>query len=289
VDEALMKLLGLEGQREHPVAMVPLGFSKDRPTMTVLKMRALNYQVEPISDIEVDFPSIGEMHLASSLDTGEEAKNWREGEFHFEPREPEGELVPLSPIPDDDEPQAEVESVILRRGSSRKFARQSISFAQLSTILLRTTKSTSVDYHLPEGESLNQIYLIVNDVEDLTPGSYVFHQGKAALERLKSGDFREQARHLALDQALGGDASVSVYFLSPLRTALNALGNRGYRAAQLEASITAGRMYLAAYALGLGATGLTFYDDAVTAFFSPHAEDKSVMFLVSIGVPANRT
>jgi SagB-type dehydrogenase family enzyme len=289
VDQAISKLLGLDEKREHPVAMVPIGFSDDRPTMTVLKMRALNYQVEPISDIEVDFPSIGEMHLASSLDTGEETKSWRESEVHFEGREPEGELVPLEPIPHIEEPQAPVESVILRRGSSRKFGRESISFAQLSTILLRTTKSTSVDFQLPEAGSLNQIYMIVNDVEDLTPGSYVFHQGKAALERLKSGNFRDQARHLALDQALGGDASVSFYFLSPLRTVLNALGNRGYRAAQLDASIIAGRMYLAAYALGLGATGLTFYDDAVTAFFSPHGEDKSVMFLISIGRPDKTT
>ena len=28
-------------------------------------------------------------------------------------------------------------------------------------------------------------------------------------------------------------------------------------------------MYLSAYALGLGASGLTFYDDVVTSFFRP--------------------
>jgi hypothetical protein len=33
----------------------------------------------------------------------------------------------------------------------------------------------------------------------------------------------------------------------------------------------------------LGATGLTFFDDDVTAFFSPHAEGKSAIFLVAIG------
>jgi hypothetical protein len=43
-------------------------------------------------------------------------------------------------------------------------------------------------------------------------------------------------------------------------------------------------LYLAAYALGLGATGLTFFDDDVTDFFSPHASGKSVMFLVAAGV-----
>ena len=65
-------------------------------------------------------------------------------------------------------------------------------------------------------------------------------------------------------------------------------GNRGYRAAQLEAAIEGGKAYLAAYALGIGATGLTFFDDDVTRFFSPHAAAKSVMFLVACGLPAAR-
>ena len=49
-----------------------------------------------------------------------------------------------------------------------------------------------------------------------------------------------------------------------------------------------GKLYLAAYALRLGATGLTFFDDDVTTYFSPHAEGKSVMFLVALGVPLKR-
>ena len=91
-----------------------------------------------------------------------------------------------------------------------------------------------------------------------------------------------------MGQALAADASVNVFFLTDLGLVLDRLGNRGYRAAQLEASITAGRFYLGAYALRLGATGLTFYDDAVIEFFSPHAQDKSVMFLVALGKRARR-
>jgi nitroreductase len=79
-----------------------------------------------------------------------------------------------------------------------------------------------------------------------------------------------------------------VYFLADLDPILERLGNRGYRAAQLDASITAGRLYLATYALGLGATGLTFFDDDVTRFLSPHAAGKSVMFLIAIGTPVRR-
>ncbi len=66
---------------------------------------------------------------------------------------------------------------------------------------------------------------------------------------------------------------------------LGRFGNRGYRVAQLEGGIIAGRMYLGAYAHGFGATGLTFFDDDVTDFFSPHAAGKSVMFLVALGYP----
>ena len=93
---------------------------------------------------------------------------------------------------------------------------------------------------------------------------------------------------MGLGQALAADASVNVYFLSDLEAIFYRFGNRGYRAAQLEASITAGRIYLGAYALRLGATGLTFYDDEVTDFFSPHAEGKSAMFLVAVGRRARR-
>ena len=39
---------------------------------------------------------------------------------------------------------------------------------------------------------------------------------------------------------------------------------------------------------GINSSGLTFYDDEVTDFFSPHAEGKSVMFLVALGKRARR-
>ena len=99
----------------------------------------------------------------------------------------------------------------------------------------------------------------------------------------KEGEFRAEAGFLGLGQALAADASVNLFFMCDLAPVLERFGNRGYRAAQLDASITAGRIYLASYAQRFGATGLTFYDDQVTDFFSPHARGKSVMFMVSLG------
>ena len=37
------------------------------------------------------------------------------------------------------------------------------------------------------------------------------------------------------------------------------------------------------YALGFGASGLTFYDREVVEFFSPHARDKDAIFVTALG------
>ena len=224
-----------------------------------------------------------EMHAASSLVSSEEVARWRGGTplTHFPP--PAGRVVQLQPLSDEAMPRDPIEQVILRRGSSRRFARTPITLAQLSTMLDRATRGVPADFLDPQGSQLNHLYLIVNAVEGVEPGAYVFHRGRGVLECLKSGDFRDQAGYLGLQQALPADAAADVFFLADLRPILQRYGNRGYRAVQLEAGIIGGKLYLAAYAQRLGATGLTFFDDDVTAFFSPHAEGKSAIFLVALG------
>jgi nitroreductase len=228
------------------------------------------------------------MHAASSLETAEEVSAWRAGNPMIPFSTPPSSLIPLEALTDDKMPQDPIEKVIVRRGSTRRFSKEAITFQQLSTILDRCTRGIPADFLPSSGMGLNQVYMIVNAITSLSPGSYLFHQKEGALERLKEGDFRSQAGYLGLNQALAAESSVDIFFLADLGPILERYGNRGYRAAQLEASITAGKMYLAAYTQEIGATGLTFYDDAVTEFFSPHAAGKSVMFLIAIGRKAKR-
>jgi SagB-type dehydrogenase family enzyme len=188
----------------------------------------------------------------------------------------------------DNLPSAALEDVIRRRGSTRRFSHQLLSLTQLSNVLVQATQPIPADCLAPSGRRLNDLYLIVNAVDGLPPGAYVFHPQPQALELLCAGDFRQQAGELALGQELAADASVAVFCLCDVLALLERFGNRGYRVAQLEGGILGGRMYLAAYAQGFGATGLTFFDDDVTAFFSPHAADKSVMFLIALGYAARR-
>jgi SagB-type dehydrogenase family enzyme len=249
----------------------------------------------PLSKTEIDYPAIRAMHEASALESGAAVKAWRESKATAaQPQtsgadgEDAGRCFPLQPVNDAALPQDTVEDVIVRRGSTRQFAREPITFAQLSTVLERSTCGIPADFLATSEPALNQIYLIVHAVEGLASGAYVFQRDQQALELLKEGDFRREAGYLGLDQDIPADCSVNVYFLADLNRALARFGNRGYRAAQLEAAIIGGKIYLAAYAQRLGASGLTFFDDDVTEFFSPHAAGKSVMFLVALGKSAKK-
>jgi hypothetical protein len=54
--------------------------------------------------------------------------------------------------------------VIIRRGSAREFAREPISFEQLSTTLDRAITGFPADFLDPPGVLLNDVYLIVHAV-----------------------------------------------------------------------------------------------------------------------------
>ena len=221
------------------------------------------------------------MHAASVLQAADEVKAWRENGAAAVPESsaPAGQSVPLPPVDLSALPTESIDKVILRRGSTRRFAHAPIQIEQLSTILQCATRGVAADF----GVSPSELYLIVNAVDGLPSGAYVYHRAQHALELLRAGDFRREAGHLGLGQEIPADASGNVFLLCNLETVLARFGDRGYRVAQLDAAIIGGKIYLAAYALRLGASGLTFFDDDVTDFFSPHAAGKSVMFLIAGG------
>lgn len=288
IDADVNRLLDVDIEREVAFSLVSVGRVADLPSAPTAEISPLGLETVPLSRTEVDYPAMRIMHEASSLLTPEDVASWRGHTLGMNPREAAGELIPLKRLGDAELSDDSIEQVILRRGSTRRFSREPITFVQLSTILDRATGGVSADFLNPFGAQLNDLYLIVNSVEDLLPGSYYFNRERRGLERLKEGDFRGEAGYLGLDQELPADASVAVFFLADLGAIFRLFGNRGYRAVQLEAGIIGGKLYLAAYALHLGATGLTFYDDDVVNFFSPHAEGKSAVFLVALGRSARR-
>ena len=277
VDSEINQLLDLDTDREVAFSMVSLGNTSEKTNPVAMELLPLNYSILPLSEREVDYPELRQVHAASSLVSTEEVRQWRSGVDRAS-----STLSGLEPVRETAS-QDSIEQVILRRASSRRFKRQPIKLEQLQTMLRSSTQGIDVDFLPGPSEQLNELYLIVNAVEGLEPGAYYYRRSDGTLETLKRGDFRADATYLDLGQALAGDASAAVFMMADLNAILNRFGNRGYRAVQTEAGIIGGKLYLAAYAQLLGATGLTFFDDDVTAFFSPHAAGKSAIFLVALG------
>jgi SagB-type dehydrogenase family enzyme len=289
VDVEVNRLLDLDTRREVSLCLVPIGQTSQNPSSARREVPALGLETIPLSEHEVEYPAMLEMHDASSLESAEEVNQWR-GKPPVPPAFILGaEAVRLPHVREEEQPKDTTEQVILRRGSARMFdSATSITLAQLSTILGSATRGLPADFLKPPGAQLNDLYLIVNSVQGLRPGAYFFDREQNALELLKDGGFRAEAHHLGLEQQLPADACVDIFFLADLKHILERYGNRGYRAVQLEAGTIGGRIYLGAYAQHLGATGLTFFDDDVINFFSPHAKDKSAIFLLAIGKPLKR-
>jgi SagB-type dehydrogenase family enzyme len=288
IDSQLNELLGLDIKREVAFSLVPVGYTKSKapgsPSVAKLELPIVAY-----SEKEVDYPAMRKMHEASSLDSSAEVSTLSgKGLPHATPPA-KGKTSSLQPLDAAKLPGDTIEQVISRRGSTRQFSRESVTLQQLSTILEQSTRGIPADFLDSIGSHLNDLYLIVNNVVGLQAGSYFYRWEEKSLELLKAGDFRDKAGYLGLEQQIPADAAVDVFFVADLKKILERYGNRGYRTAQLEAGILGGKMYLGAYAQKLGCSGLTFYDDDVVSFFSPHARGKSAIFLVALGRSAART
>ena len=177
-----------------------------------------------------------------------------------------------------------IDTAIRRRGSARELDRTATAPREvLEPALQWAARPVNGDF-VASGCTLLEHNVIVHAVDGVPAGAYRLDDG--TLASLRAGDLRANARHLCLDQRLGGDGAYTVFHGADLARVTSALGDRGYRAALLEAGVVEGRLHLAAYARGHGATGLTFYDDEVSRFFSTAA---APMLVTAVGAPTYRS
>ena len=306
VDDEVDRLLALEKEKEASIVMATLEIESS-PNFALessdTKKEHFSYsdlppglKTIPLSRKEIQFPLIWKTHENSKLFSKNEATEWinsgisqihnflnleKDIESHRE-RVLKRQSLPneyqISNIPS-------IGETILRRGSTRKFARSSIPFTTLSSIIYNSTRYIPMDFK-KDTDTLIDIYLISNDVEGIDSGGYFYNRVNNTLDLIKDKTTRNLSGYLCLGQSLFSDASVVLFLMSNLNKIIKTLGNRGYRASQFEAGIITGKIYLSAYAYGIGASGSTFYDDAATNFFSPHSENKNTMIAIGIGNPA---
>lgn len=288
-DGEVNRLIGVDGRREAVLALAPVG-EAGTPGGPPPELADLRLETIPLSERERTYPELERLHAASALEPPE-VSGWVAAAL---PGPPVARPVPPP------RPSASLAETIRRRGSTRRFAREPLPAGHLETVLAAATRGVPADFLSAAsrrevagsaegapgpGATLLDLFVNVHAAGGVEPGAYRYDRDRG-LAPLRLGDFRDRSGYLCLEQPLGADAGAVVFMMADLEALLRRFGNRGYRAVQFEAGVVGGRLYLGAYSLGFGATGLTFYDEDVTEFFRPEAEGKSCIFVVALGIPA---
>ena len=175
--------------------------------------------------------------------------------------------APLPNVPD----AAPLEQVVLRRGSQHRMSRSA------------TVPREKLDW--PMGAAMRGIdvphWVAVHGVDGVAPGVYRWPELDTPM---RTGDLRDLLAHVAMDQPLAGEASYVA--ISAIHGGI--LDDHGYREAQVAAGMVEGRLHLAAYALGVTATGMTFYDSEVPGLLG-EPDNLISLLLTCVGVAEYRS
>jgi SagB-type dehydrogenase family enzyme len=234
-------------------------------------------QANLLSKETIAQPLIEGIHLATKQTRGESC-----GRSIADPPPPGAGEIALPP------PALSTRSfgeVVRRRRSALNFVggKKSMLLAELSAILGCAAHPLSADF---AGTRFIKLHLYAHRVDGLQPGVYRFWPQHAQLELLKSGDQRLASTALSLGQDLAGNACVAFSMIGDLDRAADIYGDRGYRYVHFEAGAIGQRMYLAAGALELGATGIgAFYDDEVHRHLNLAPHSGQVIYHFAIGYP----
>ena len=156
VDAEVNHLLDLDTRREVSLCLVPIGRTSESSLPAPREAPSLGLETIPLSQHEVEYPAMLEMHDASSLESAEEVNQWRAKPAVLRSSALAGEAICLPRSREEEQPKDTIEQVILRRGSTRIFDNAaSMTLAQLSTILDCATRGLPADFLEPPGAQLN--------------------------------------------------------------------------------------------------------------------------------------
>lgn len=292
LDEKLNDFLGIDSTREFGIGMVV--FRSDRvdeelENQTIQSVPTIDFEVRPLSKNPRQYELIQKAYEYSKLVDTEDLKRWGE-DVTIE--EPPGDdtIISVDALDSEKVRTDSIESVIRRRGSSRKLRREPVKSTELNFILRKSLSGVQTDFGKTEGFQLIDVYLIANAVEGLDSGGYYFdpQRGFVQIMTAVEEETRDQAGQICLGQRLAADAACVIFTLTPLEPVIDGLGNRGYRAAQHEGGVFLGKVNLLTYAQKLASTGITFFDDQVMDYFLPHSEGKTPITAMCVGKEGNR-
>lgn len=183
--------------------------------------------------------------------------------------------------------------IIQHRKSIREYKNKALTMDQLSFLLWASTGLQRIEngyaYRTaPSAGALYPIetYVIINNIETITPGIYHYNIRDHHLERLRSGDFGEEIAKAALHQQMCALASVVFIWTAIFNRSKWKYGQRAYRYIYLDAGHIAENLALAATSLQLGCCHIAaMFDDEVNQLISVDGIRESAIYLSVVGYP----
>ena len=184
-----------------------------------------------------------------------------------------------------------LEDAIMERRSIRNYSTEAISMAQLSQLLFAAQGVTGKMYGQPLRSAPSagalypfEIYLVVNNVQDLAQGIYHYSVLDHALELIKTGDFRDQITDAGLKQEMLGTAGATFVLSAIFDRIRHKYGERGLRYVYMEAGHISQNIYLQAVSLGLGSVSVgAFLDERVNRLIDVDGRKEAAVYLHAVG------
>jgi SagB-type dehydrogenase family enzyme len=252
VDAEVNEAIGVDGVHEFALALVALGEAprgevapSPNGAMLLGEPRAPRY---PLAEAA---------HAESSLREAEAVRGWRSAS------------PPDEPVLD----RASLARAMRRRGSVREYGSAALPRDAFRELLAWSEAPIPAD-----APPVVRQTVTVAAVEGLAPGVYDAELG--LVREHDEAALREGVRFAAMEQEHPALAAANVFQLVDVGQLVQALGPRGYRWAQLEAGIRAGRLQVGAFLHGWGAAGSTFFDEEVSRLLGTR---ESPLLMVAVG------
>jgi SagB-type dehydrogenase family enzyme len=188
-----------------------------------------------------------------------------------------------------DEHLLKLESMILKRRSTRAYSGANLMLDDLKAILDFTYQpehylSQGLD-RTPDYFDLNLIetFVAVSGVDGLDEGCYYYAPKAEELRQIRFKNFRRELHFLCLKQDLGRDAAALIFHTADLTKAIERYGDRAYRYLHMDAGHLGQRLNLSAVRLGVGVCGIAgFFDNQVNEVLGI-PPDEAVLYITTLG------
>ena len=183
------------------------------------------------------------------------------------------------------------EDAIAKRRSVRNYSNDPLSIPELSQLLFAGQGITGKTYGHPLRTAPSagalypfEIYVVVNNVQELGRGLYHYSVLDHSLELVKQGDFRSEITKAGLDQDMLGKAPVTFVFSAIFDRVRCKYGERGMRYVYIEAGHISQNISLQAVSLGLGSVPVgAFFDEKVNRLIEVDGVNEAAVYMQAVG------